>query len=460
MRVVIVGAGIAGLAAAYALRRRAPMVEVIIVEAAARIGGKLATAEVGGVEVDVGAEAVLARVPEAVDLARAVGFGDELVHPATTAASLWLGHRLRPIPARTVLGVPADLAALARADVLSAPGLARLTVDLALPGRPLGGDVSVGRLVGTRLGREVVDRLVEPLLGGVYAGRADLLSLDATVPALAATARRHRSLLLAARAAVPPPTADQPVFATLSGGLGRLPEAVAAASGARIELGRPARELSRTPTGWRLVVGSARHPATLDADAVVVACPAAPAARLLRAAAPIAAADLAGIDYASVAIVTLAYAGGTRPLPGSGFLVPVSQGRLVKAATFTSSKWAHLAGPTTFVRVSIGRYGDPADLQRDDDELVRGAAAELAEAAGLPSEWVDARVTRWGGGLPQYAVGHRDRVARIRAALPLTVAVCGAAYDGIGVPACIRSAQIAVSSVLTGLHRRPGGEGD
>ncbi|MDQ6649516.1 MAG: FAD-dependent oxidoreductase, partial [Actinomycetota bacterium] len=181
--VVVVGGGIAGLAAALAVRRGAPAgTSVTVLEATGTVGGKLRTSSVAGVEVDEGADSFLARVPEAVELAGTIGLGGELVHPAVQEASLWTRGRLRPLPTGTVLGVPSDLTALARSEVLSAAGLARVPLDLLLPGAPQVDDIAVGAYVAARLGREVVDRLVDPLLGGVYAGRADALSLAATVP--------------------------------------------------------------------------------------------------------------------------------------------------------------------------------------------------------------------------------------------------------------------------------------
>ncbi len=460
--VVVVGAGISGLAAALALRRGGPAgLRITVLEASPGLGGKLRTSEVAGVPVDEGAEAFLARRPEATLLAGSVELADELVSPVTTAASVWTRGRLRPLPTGTLLGVPTDVAAVARSGVLTRRGAARLPLDRLLPGRPVPGDVAVGRYVGNRLGREVVDRLVDPLLGGVYAGRADLLSLDATIPALTAVARRGGSLLRGARAAGGPaaPALAGPVFSTLPGGLGRLANAVATASGAAVRLDTTVRELTRGPAGeWVITLGATGAtgatgaPERLRADAVVLAVPAAPAARLLGPVIPAAAAELAANDYASVAIVTLAYAGVPAPR-GSGFLVPAIDGRLTKAATFATAKWAHLAVAApglAIVRCSVGRYGDAADLQRDDAELVTTVAAELREAVGLAARPVESRVTRWGGALPQYAVGHLDRVARIRSAVDAErgLAVCGAAYDGVGIPACIGSAQRAAREIL------------
>jgi oxygen-dependent protoporphyrinogen oxidase len=461
VHLVVVGGGVAGLAAAAEATRRGAQVTVL--EASSRVGGKVAVSEVGGLAVDEGADSMLTRVPDGIALARDAGLEDELVAPATGEAFVWSRGALRPLPTGTLLGLPTDLSALARSGLLSGLGLNRVPLDLLLPGRPVHSDVAVGELVARRFGREVVDRLVEPLLGGVYAGRPDRLSLRATLPQLVDAAARHRSLLLAAREAraATPPT-DGPLFASLPGGLGRLPAALAARSGARIELATTVRSLARTPTGWRLTTGSAAAPASYDADAVVLAVPAAPAARLLAPLTPTAAAELADVEYASVAIVTLVLDGQVAGARGSGYLVPAVEGRTTKAVTFSSRKWEHLSGGRSVLRASVGRAGETADLQRSDDELVDAVLTELVQTVGPLPRVVDARVVRWGGGLPQYAVGHLDLVRRVREGVgrQVRLAVAGAAYDGVGVPACARSGRAAARAALgqNGPHeRRPAG---
>ena len=462
-RVVIVGGGIAGLAAAFFLHD-AP-VSVTVLEGSPRLGGKLAVSEVAGIAVDEGAEALLARRPEGTGLIHAAGLAGRLVAPGTTTARIWSRGQMRPLPRRQVMGVPADLDDLARCRLLSVAGMTRAREDLGLPTTPRGSDVDVASYVAARFGREVVDRLVDPLLGGVYAGRSEDLSFEATVPGLAAESRRHASLAEAAGALMPASAvtgaaAEATIFTTLAGGLGALPAAVAAASGAEVRTRALVRELARTPGGWRLTIGSAHAPACLDADAVVLAVPAQPAARLLAGlpGAADARAALAGIAYASMAVVTLAYPASCfpRPLEGSGYLVPAVDGRPVKAVTFSSVKWPHLrsadgAAPAlAVVRCSLGRIGEERLLQRDDADLAALAAADLAAATGVRGEPAGIRVTRWGGALPQYTVGHLDRVGRIRAGVGREpgLAVCGAAYDGIGIPACIATAQVAVAQVL------------
>jgi protoporphyrinogen/coproporphyrinogen III oxidase len=475
--VVIVGGGISGLAAAFFLRDQGARVTVL--EGSPRLGGKLSVSEIGGVAVDEGAEALLVTRPEGTELIAEAGLGDQRAAPGPTSSAIWTRGALRLLPRRQFMGVPSDMAELASSGVLSDQGVARAGQDLQLPRTPRDGDVPVARYIGARLGDEVVDRLVDPLLGGVYAGRSAELSFDATLPALAAASRRHRSLAEAAHSLLPPQAGESAgtrtggaVFTTLAGGLGMLPAYLAKASGAEVRTGAMVRELARHGTGWRITVGSAAVPEHVDADAVILAIPARPAGRLLASVpgASAAVTALGEIGYASMAIVTLAYPPSAFPEPGlpalgwSGYLVPAVDGRAVKAVTFSTVKWPHLAGTTApgagsmeIVRCSVGRIGEEALLQRADDELAGLAAAELAAATGVRGVPAATRVTRWGGALPQYTVGHLDRVAAIRAAVAAQpgLAVCGAAYDGVGIPACVATARAAVDRVQTFLAARP-----
>jgi oxygen-dependent protoporphyrinogen oxidase len=439
-RVVVVGGGIAGLTAAHDLVGAGH--DVLLLESSARVGGKLYRTPVAGVTVDVGAEAMLNRRPEGVELARSLDLPVE--HPVLASSRIWTRDALRPLP-RSLMGVPLDLAQLASSGVLSADGLERVRREVSLPAEEIDGDISVGALVDRRFGPEVTDRLVEPLLGGVYAGHARLISARAAVPQLVAFAQRGSVL---EQAAAIPTTYDRPVFAGIPGGMGRLPEVLA--SGLVVRTGATVRELTRTATGFSLTVGPTTASEVVTADAVVLATPAAPTARLLGAVSPVAAAELAGVESASMVVVTFAFDAASAGLDdtSSGFLVPPVDGRRIKASTFSFAKWGWVreAGDgLLFLRTSLGRYGEETALQATDDELVAWSRHDLAAAIGLTAVPVDTHVQRWGGGLPQYAVGHLDRVARIRDAVCAVpgLAVCGAAYDGVGIPAVIASAHRA-----------------
>ena len=437
MRVAVVGGGVAGLTAAYELGQAG--VDVLVLEDSDRVGGKLRLAEVDGVTLDVGAEALLARRSEATDLCAAIGLGDAIVHPATLSAAIWTRDALRPMPP-TVMGIPADVDALMASGIVERPPVSR-------PSPAPADDVSVGEFVRDRVGDEVLDRLVEPLLGGVYAGRADALSLAAAgAPILAL----GDDLLAGAAAAKATPD-NGPVFAGLDGGVGRLPAALAAASGAEIRTEAVVRDIQRTDDGWtlRLVNGEEK------VDAVVLAVPAPAASRLLAETAPEASFELADLTYASMAIVTFVVDGDVE-LTGSGFLVPPIDGTSIKGSTFSSQKWSWLAASgRTALRASVGRVGDTALLHQDDATVAATALADLRSVIGHlpePAQW---HVQRWGGALPQYEIGHLDRIGVVDHAIAAEpgLEVCGAAYRGVGVPAVIASAQGAVRRLLTDLGR-------
>ena len=424
-----------GLAAAHELV--AGGADVIVLEGSDRLGGKLKLGSVGDLTLDLGAESMLARRPEALDLVHEVGLDERVVNPRTITASIWTHGALRPMPP-TVMGIPADVAALAES------GIAEVAPQVvAVPDE----DVSVASFVSERLGRDVLDRLVEPLLGGVYAGHTDSLSLRATTPQIAALGPDLLAGATSARA-----VAEQtgPVFAGLVGGVGQLPAAVAAIAGIDVRLDSTVRAITRTSDGWRLSVGPTTDVEHLDVDAVVVAAPAPAAARLLAEEAPDAAFALAAIDYASMAIVTYVF-DEPAAFDGSGFLVPPVDRTFIKAATVSSNKWEWVAETgRTVIRASVGRAGEATLLQHDDGDIAARALADLSTAfGGLPGplDWV---VQRWGGGLPQYDVGHLDRVAivdRSVAAVP-GLEVCGAAYNGVGIPAVIASGRAAARRLL------------
>jgi oxygen-dependent protoporphyrinogen oxidase len=465
--VVVVGGGITGLATAWFLAQQPAGPQVTVLEASAEVGGKLRAGDLGGYAVDAGAESMLARRPEAVDLAQRIGMHDALQEPTTSAARLLVDGQLRHYPTGTVLGVPGDLRALASSRVLTWRGLARAESDRVLPVRAAGSDVSVGAYVTSRLGREVTQRLVQPLLGGVYAGDPHMLSLEATMPAIAAARARGERLTAAARRirSSSGGTADGSApFIGVVGGLHTMPahlaERLTSGHGVDIRTRTTVRELGHHPDGgWRVVTGPVPAPQLLRADAVVLAVPAPAAARLVRSEVPGAAALLELVRYASVGLVAIGYRRADVPvgaLLGSGHLVPQREGRAVKAVTYSSAKWdwvREAVPDLTVVRMSVGRFGDVRDLQRDDADLVRLASEDAADVLGLVGRPVAGSVFRWGGALPQYTVGHVSRARRVHALLAQQrgLAVAGAAVDGVGIPACIASAQRAAGQVLRSL---------
>ncbi len=436
-RVAVIGAGLTGLATAWQLRDEA---EVVVHEAGPRAGGQVHTIELADGPLDVGADAVLARQPAGPALLDALGFGaDELVHPAAAQVRLWLGDRLRPLPANTVFGVPTDLRALAASRVLGPADLALAAAEPWRPRRQVAGDRSVADLVGERFGTRVVTRLVEPLLGGVYAGTAERLSAQATLPPVWAAAAEHRSLrrgLSIHRARTS--TDTRPVFVTVRGGLGRVVHRLAAALGERLHTDSPVRALAPTSGGGVAVHLDDR---TEVVDAVVLAVPAPVAAVLLADGWPGVARELAGIRTASVGVVALAYEHtAVRAVPaGSGVLVPRDQERLTKAITIGAGKWPHLADRERFVlRASVGRVDDGRALALDDDVLAERVDAEVRRCLGVTAPARERVVVRWAEALPQYDVGHHARLDRIRHLLaqgPAGLHLGGAGLDGVGLSA-------------------------
>lgn len=422
----------AGLAAAHELA--AGGADVVVLEGSSRIGGKLLLGEVGGLTLDLGAESILARRPEGLDLMHAAGLDDRVVNPRTSDAAIWTHGALRPMPP-TVMGIPAsaDLNGIAAID----PHVVDVSAD----------DVSVAEFVAARLGADVVNRLVEPLLGGVYAGHADQLSLQATAPQIAALGA---DLIAGAAKARSEASASGPVFAGLVGGIGQLPGAVA--DGIEVRLDSTVRAITRTTDGWRLSVGPTTDVEVIDVDTVIVAAPAPAAARLLAEDAQDAAFALAAIDYASVAIVTYVFDDGPT-FEGSGFLVPPIDGTFIKAATVSSNKWGWV-GDTgrTVIRASVGRAGEATLLQSDDADITARALVDLRAAFGGLPDPIDSHVQRWGGGLPQYTVGHLDLVDTVERDIAGVrgLEVCGAAYRGVGIPAVIASGRAAARRLLDG----------
>ncbi|MEY4173976.1 MAG: protoporphyrinogen oxidase [Actinomycetota bacterium] len=441
-RVAVVGGGIAGLAAAHAAAKAGA--EVTLHEREPRLGGKLLTTPFAGHPgIDDGPDAFLARLPWGTALAREVGLGDTLVSPAAGSAAVWW-QRLHGIPQGLLLGMPTDVMALARSRLITWPGKIRAATE-PFRRRTSTEPDSLGGYVRARFGREVHVRLVDPLVGSIYAADTDHFSL-AAVPQIADLAGKHRSVLMAGRRMPPPAANAGPVFYAPSGGMGQLAAATAAAAtslGATIRHGAGVDTVIRDGSGWRVDDD--------PYDAVVLACPAAATARLLRRCAADVADGLRAVPTADVAMVTLAVPTDAWPerLRGlSGYLVPKPMQRLVTAASFGSQKWQHWQSADHVVlRVSLGRDGLPV-LHLDDEQLLDAAVEDVGHHLGLMVQPTHARVTRWPGAFPQYRPHHARTVQALERALPPGLHLAGASYHGIGVPACINSGQKAAGASL------------
>lgn len=457
-RVAVVGGGIAGLAAAYALATGEHPTEVVLLERDDRLGGKLRTSPFAGhPAIDEGPDAFLARLPWGTGLARAVGLGDALAAPTEGLKAAVYWERLHGIPEGLFLGMPTDVMAMARSHLMTWPGKLRAATEPFRRRTSTEAD-SLGGYVRARFGDEVHLRLVDPLVGSIYAADTDHFSMQA-VPQIAELANKERSILLAGRKMPKPASgtasaaAAGPVFYAPRGGFGQLVDAVATAvraAGGELRTNAGVNELTPDGRGWR-VDGEAF-------DAVVLACPAPAAANLLRAV-PTVPADavdtLAAIPAADVVMVTMAVDKADWPehlRPYSGYLVPKPQQRLVTAVSFGSQKWAHWADERQVIlRVSLGRDGLPV-LHLSDEQLLAAAVNDVGHHLGLTVQPLHARVSRWAGAFPQYRPQHAQRIAAVLAALPGGLALAGAGYHGIGMPACIRSAQQAAAAATNWLR--------
>jgi oxygen-dependent protoporphyrinogen oxidase len=486
--VAVVGGGIAGLSAAWQLTGGAPgpstpTPSVVLLEASARLGGKLVTTELGGGLVEAGPDGFLARRPEGAQLCREVDLGDDLVPVGASGAAVFARGRRRPLPEGLVLGVPTRLVPVARSGILSPAGTIRLATDLVAPRPdirgPLG-DRAIGPLVAHKLGHEVVDRLVDPLVGGIHAGGVADASAAAVFPALLTAAQRRTSFMRALRKLAHGAERSDggPAFWALRGGLSSLVDRLVdrlAERRADIVVSAPVETMTRTGDRWVLKTPGASY----EADGVILASPAAASAALLDPLDPEAAAVLRSIDYASVAVVTLAFPADAVPddLSGTGLLIPAgtplprraarAEGPrgsggpecfLSTACTYLWSKWPHLERPgVRLLRASVGRAGDDRYRSMSDAALVGRVVGELGALVGVRGQPLDAAVTRWDDALPQYRVHHLLRVASIEAAVRRlgNVAVAGAAYHGIGIPACIQSGRTAADEIAAQLAGAP-----
>ena len=450
-RVVVVGAGITGLTAALTLLDVVQGIDLVVVESSQHVGGKIRTGLFAGHQVDEAADAFLARVPEGIALCERLGLRESLVAPAARTAYLYSRGQLHRFPEGLMLGIPTDLDALAASGVVSAAGVARAGQDLTMGPDPAGqADQSVGALVRRRLGDEIYDVLVGPLLSGVNAGNADWLSVAAGAPQFEAAMREHGSLIAGARAQRQSAAASNPqapVFFGLPTGMHDLIAALhgaVLAAGGRVHRGRTVSSIERADSdSWILGTTDGK---TYDADAVVLTTPLFVTSQLVADLVPDVAVEMGEVEYSSPTMVTLAVPKALidHPLDASGFLVSASEGLVLTACSWASSKWAHLDSDTTAIlRASAGRHHDDRAEHMSDSELVATLLAELAVTMGLDGSPSEVRINRWPDSLPQFRPGHLDRVQRWHnalAAIAPGLVATGAGFEGLGLPACIRQA--------------------
>jgi oxygen-dependent protoporphyrinogen oxidase len=476
-RIAIVGGGITGLAAAYHLKRRAQKerldVSCVLFERDSRLGGKIRTHREGGFVMEEGPDSILARKPAGIGLIRELGLESEMVgsNPAAMKTYILYKGKLENIPPGTNMGVPAKFGPFASTALVSWPGKLRALLDLVLPKSEVHSDVALGAFLRRRLGDEVVDHVVEPLLAGVYAGSVDELSLRATFPQFLELEQQYRSLILGsirqrrqARTRAPESAAKtraaqasgRSAFVTLNNGLQTIVERLydELHTWAELYINTYVQSLGRRESGkYELKIVDANGPRTVVADAVIVCTPASVAADLL---APLceAADRLRSIPYVSTATVLLGFQGESLrvELDGSGFVIPRTEGRNITACTFTSSKWPHTAPKgQVLVRCYVGRAGQQEVLSRSNEEIVETVRAELRDILGITATPWFTRVARWHHAMPQYRVNHLELVedtdAAVREQIP-GVFLAGASYRGVGIPDCIHDGTNAADRAL------------
>lgn len=470
MRVVVVGGGIAGLAAAHRLveleATRGQGLDLLLVEARPRLGGTVATIRENGYLLELGPDSFLAHRPWALELCGRLGLREQLVAPAEEARQVFIVHRgrLHPLPEGFTLLTPSRLLPLLRSPLFSWRGKARMALDLVLPRSRAGSDESVACFVRRRLGREVLDRVAQPLVAGLYTADPETLSLAATMPRFQEMERRFRSLILATRRSANGAGATSPrsPFVALREGMEALVQALASRLPAgAVRCGTavaaverlPVREDGASAPRYRIVLEDG---SVVAAHSVVVATPAPRAAQVLRGLDPELARLLEGIPYASSAVVTLGYRRDAvaHPLDGAGFLVPRTEGRRILACTFSSVKFPGRAPEGhVLLRVFCGGALDPGALGQSDATLTTWAVEELRALLGISAPPLLVRVDRHHQAMPQYVLGHLQRVAAIdaRVAAHPGLALAGSAYRGVGIPECVRSGEEAALRAL-GLH--------
>lgn len=496
-RIAVVGGGISGLTAAWRAHQADPSAEITVLESSDRFGGCLRGDTVGDLRVDVGAEASLFARPETRELIEELGL--DVVHPDPAQSSqLCVDGSMRSMPAGTLMGVPSDPQTLEQ--VVSAPGIARATREVLTA--PQSEDVAIGEFLTARLGDEVVDTVVDPLLGGVYAGRCRELSLEVTVPALlpalhegtsvldaVANARAMRGAAQgAARGSNVPGTQSAsapPVFMSLRGGIGVLADTLAAtlrSTGVRMRTQASVSAIARREDGWDVSVAVAgprsasRFAAQtaagvsvseqLHVDTLILALPAWAARPLLRdsAAASQETTEAEALERASDVLSTVPYADSvlvtailelTSELKGSGFLVPATQDTFIKASTYSSNKWPWLQDELpeghAVVRMSVGRHGDTHWQGMDDSEIIKRALEDWMRLTQRSDHVLHVHVQRWNAALPQLTPGHRTRISQVDALVEQIpgLGLVGSAYDGVGIPVCISRASHEVTRLIS-----------
>jgi protoporphyrinogen/coproporphyrinogen III oxidase len=458
-RVAIIGGGVSGLAAAFALeerRRAGESVAYVVYEAGPRFGGVLVTDQVDGCLVEAGPDSFLTEKTRAADLCRRLGIEDQLIgsNDAARKTYILVKGKLAPLPDGLMFMVPTRLAPALLSPLFSTATKFRMVREWRFSPRQSYGDESVAALVERHYGPEMVDRVADPLLSGVYGGEASELSVRAVLPRFAEMEAKHgslsRGMIAAGKKAKPSESGPPPIFTSLKNGMQQLPEAILPQLRAdALQANSPVQAVQQQDRGWVVSAGykSDRF------DAVIVATPAAAAALLLEISSARLAAELRMIPYSSSVTIALGFGKDVRDRlpPGFGFLVPRNEGKRMLAATFVHNKFPHRAPEDrALLRCFLGGSRDQQVLELPDQEILGIVGEELRQILGLTAEPLFTRLYRWKGAMAQYTVGHLERIERIerlRKQLP-GLALAGNGYRGVGVPDCVRSGEESAAEVV------------
>jgi oxygen-dependent protoporphyrinogen oxidase len=462
-RIAIIGGGISGLSAAYSLekKRRARVpVEYVLYESADRLGGVLVTDDVDGFQIEAGPDSFLTEKPWASDLCRELGLSDQLVgsNDADRITYILVKGRLVEIPDGLMFMVPTKIIPAVLSPLFSVSTKIRMAQEWFHPPRKANADESVASLVERHYGPEMVDRLADPLLSGVYGGEASQLSVRAVLPRFAEMEAQHGSLgraMLAARRKMAQAKKGpaRPLFTSLKGGMQQMVDGIVARiEASALHTSSPVQSVQQQKEGWLVSAGYG----TEQFDAVIIATPTLVASVLLQGVSPGLAAEFTGVQYTSSITVNLAYDQTVRASlpPGFGYLVPRSEGKRTMAATFVHNKFPHRApADRALLRCFIGGARNEDILRGPDEAILRVVRDELRQIVGITAEPLFIRIYRWNRAMAQYGVGHLERLQRIEQLLPSLpgLALAGNGYRGIGVPDCIRSGNEAADRVLATL---------
>jgi oxygen-dependent protoporphyrinogen oxidase len=468
MRAIVIGGGIAGLASAYYLQRNAGQqvlpLEITLIEREARWGGKILTERKDGFVIEGGPDTFLATKPWGIALCRELGLEERLHGTNPHQKNTYVLHRgrLQPLPDGLAMMVPTHFGSIARTPLLSLPAKARMGLDYLLPPRQSLMDESLGSFVSRRLGRSAYENLIEPLMSGIYAGDGDQLSLQATFPYLREMESQHGGLIRGALSLRQKASKNgshrngsRSAFLTPRTGLAEIVESLVAAlnaQGVHLCHGVGVQSIRRSGEAYQVELENGE---LLSAQGVILASPAYNSAGLLEEVSPVLADELRGIPYVSTATVSLAYPSErlSHSLNGYGYVIPRREGRRALACTWTSTKFPHRAPEGhSLVRVFIGRAGQEEQIDWHEASLLETARQELELTLGIRAEPELAHTFIWERAMPQYVLGHPERLERIETALGHLpgLALAGNAYRGIGIPDCIHSGEVAAETILRG----------